>query len=314
MRDTAEQTEPDHRQPPHHDRADDHKALAPDLWQPAGEHPAGDGARPDRCRQQRHDGAALDRSAEALVGDLREQRPRHTEDHRDEVDDERHQHNGVTREVGEPVPDRAEPPARRPADAGVSGRHRTQPHGRPNRRGAGDRVEQVQRGQVHPAQQHPGQQRPDDRAELHHGHVQRVGGGQLIAGQHPRNRRRAGRRVDREERLLHGEQTQHNPDVVRRQRRLRPQQQRRHRQPAGRDDEQDAPIHRVGPCAAPQPEHDQRHQREQPGQTDVRRIPGERVDLHRDGEDRQVPPDDGDDTGQPQPTEVAGAQRRDVSE
>ena len=30
-----------------------------------------------------------------------------------------------------------------------------------------------------------------------------------------------------------------------------------------------APVHRVGPGAAPQPEHDQRHEGEQPGQPDI---------------------------------------------
>ena len=49
-----------------------------------------------------------------------------------------------------------------------------------------------------------------------------------------------------------------------------------------------APVHRVGPRAAPQPEHDQRDQREHAGQPDVGGVLGERVELDRDREDRQI--------------------------
>ena len=90
------------------------------------------------------------------------------------------------------------------------------------------------------------------------------------------------------ERLLHRQQAQHQPHVVQRQRGLQPQQHRRHREPARRDDQQQPPVHRVGPGAAPQAEHDERHQCEHTGQPDVRGVLGERVQLHRHREDRQV--------------------------
>jgi hypothetical protein len=227
---------------------------------------------------------------------IRGSQPRHPEDHRDRVDDERHQHDRVARQIAEPLRHRGETPPRR-ALAVASGRHRRQPHGRPDRRGAAHRVEQIQRRQVDPAQQHPGQHRADDRAELKHSHVQRVGRGQLFAGQHPRDGRRAGWLVDRVERLLRRQQAHHHPHVVQRERGLHPQQHRRRRQPAGGEDQHDAAVHRVGPRASPQPEHCERYQREQTRQAHVRRVLCLRVDLHRDGEDRQVRPDDGDDPG-----------------
>ena len=46
---------------------------------------------------------ALHRAAEALMCHLREERAGHAEDHRDQVDDERHQHDGITGEVAEAV-------------------------------------------------------------------------------------------------------------------------------------------------------------------------------------------------------------------
>jgi hypothetical protein len=45
--------------------------------------------------------------AETLMDHPREQSPRQAEDHRDQVDDERHQHDGAAREVGEAVENRA---------------------------------------------------------------------------------------------------------------------------------------------------------------------------------------------------------------
>jgi hypothetical protein len=48
--------------------------------------------------------------------------------------------------------------------------------------------------------------------------------------------------------------------------------------------------------SAEQSEHDQRHQRKQPGQTYIGGILGERVDLDRDRKDGQVGADDGDDS------------------
>jgi hypothetical protein len=39
------------------------------------------------------------------MGDLREQRPRHPEDHRDQIDDERHQHDGVAGQITEALED-----------------------------------------------------------------------------------------------------------------------------------------------------------------------------------------------------------------
>ena len=73
--------EPDHRQTPHDDRGDDRQPLALNTRQPAREHAARDRTHRDGGRQQRHRGAALDRAPEAFMGHLREERPRHTEDH-----------------------------------------------------------------------------------------------------------------------------------------------------------------------------------------------------------------------------------------
>jgi hypothetical protein len=92
-----------------------------DAAEPAGEQ------RPDqragRERGVEHPGG-LRPAAEDLVGERREQRPRHREDHRDEVDDERHeQHLGRAQER-QPLEHTAEP-ARRPPAGGIVGRPET---------------------------------------------------------------------------------------------------------------------------------------------------------------------------------------------
>ena len=139
--------------------------------------------------------------------------------------------------------------------------------------------------------------------------------GSWSAGQHPRDGGRAGGRVDGVERLLHGRAGHStHPDVVQRQRGLQPQQRRGHRQPAGSDDQQQAAIHRVGPGAAEQAEHDQQQRCGQPGKTHVAGVLGECVDLDRDRENGQVGADDGDDSRRPQPTEIGVSQRSSVGE
>ena len=293
----------DHRHAPHHDRGHDGQSLASDPRQPAGEHPADDRTHRHRGGQQRHrvpPSTGPPKLSCAICGKSARGMPRiiairsTTNDISTTV---------LSRQVAEPVHHRAKSPARR-ARIAVGGRDRRKPERRPDRRDAGDRVDQIQRGQVDPVQHHAGEQRPDDGAELKHRRVQRVGRGQLIARHHPRDRRRAGGRVDRVERLLHRQQTQHHPHVVHRQGGLQPQQNRRHRQPARGDDQQHPPVHRVRPGAAPQAEYHQRDEREDPGKADVCRVLGERVQLNRYREDGEVGPDDGDAAGQPQPAEV----------
>ena len=91
-------------------------------------------------------------------------------------------------------------------------------------------------------------------------------------------------------------------------------QGRRQRQTTRRDDQQGAPVHRVGPGAAPQPEHDQRHQTEDAGQADVGRTLGQGAQLNGDGEDGQVGPDDRRDARPPQAPEIRLLQRCGVGE
>ena len=88
------------------------------------------------------------------------------------------------------------------------------------------------------------------------------------------------------------------PDAARRD---HPQRERHHRDARAGDEQQRAAVDRVGDRAAPQPEHDQRDQPEEPGQADVGRRAGEREDLRGHRDDRELRPDHRDDPGRPQP-------------
>ena len=96
-----------------------------------------------------------------LVGDLREQRPRHREDHRDQVDDEAHHQHRLMPQVGEPVPHRTQPGNLR---AGALDRDPRQQHDRVEGREEGDGVDGVQPGEPGERQHHAGDQRSRDRA------------------------------------------------------------------------------------------------------------------------------------------------------
>ena len=252
--------------------------------------------------------AALARPAERDVGHLREQRARHAEDHRDDVDDERHHQHRLGPQVAEAVDDRADAGRdrrahhrqRRQADDGAEGREER------------DRVEQVEPGEADQRDQRAADERTGDAAGLHDGHVERVGRGQQLLVEDPRQQRGPGRLVDGEEGLLHGEEAQQQPHVLGAQRRLQPEAGAGEDEPDGRDHQQRAPVEDVGQRAAPQPEDHQRDEAEDAGQADVRRRAGHRVDLRGHRHDGQLGADDRDDVGQPEPAEVGVGERSGV--
>ena len=90
---------------------------------------------------------------------------------------------------------------------------------------------------------------------------------------------------------------QQQPDVAVAERGLHEEQCGGEDQPPRREGQQPTSVEVVGERAAVQPEDDERHEPEEPGQPDVRARPGQGVDLCRDGDDRQLRPDDGDDLG-----------------
>ena len=77
----------------------------------------------------------------------------------------------------------------------------------------------------------------------------------------------------------------------------------------GRDQQQLAPVDRVGDRTAPQPEHDQRHQPDQAEHADPERRQGDRVHLHRHGHRGDLEPDERDALADEQPAVVGVSQR-----
>ena len=195
--------------------------------------------------------------------------------HRHDVDEERHEQHLVQRGVAEPVDDlaQARPRPRRSAPRAASRAAARSPTAWPaaRRRRAGRAS-----GRPTTGISTPGQQRARDRAGLHDGHVQRVRRGQLLGGQQPRDHRAAGGLVDRQQRRLHREQHEHHPDVAdARSPRSPTAPATSPRCPAPVTQEQRAAVDGVRDRAAPQPEHHERDQPEEPGQADVGRRAGE---------------------------------------
>ena len=138
--------------------------------------------------------------------------------------------------------------------------------------------------------------------------------GQQVQRQQPGEYGAPGRLVDREERLLHREQAEQQPDVGGPGPGLQPEQRARRDQPDGRADQQGAPVEDVREGAAPEPEDHERDEAEDTGQPDVRRGAGLRVDLCRHRHHGELCADDRDDVGGPEPPEVPVAQRSGVGE
>ncbi len=151
-------------------------------------------------------------------------------------------------------------------------------------------------------------------AGSHDRHVEGVGRGQLLGREQPRQDGAAGGLVDGEEGLLHREQPEQEPHVVRMEGGLRPERRAGEDEPDRGDLEDRPPVHHVGQRTAPEPEDHQRDQTEHAREADVRRGAGDRVDLRRDGDHGQLGTDHGDDVGRPEPAEGGGGQRSRVRE
>jgi hypothetical protein len=149
------------------------------------------------------------------------------------------------------------------------------------------------------------ERRPDHLGRLEHGLVQRGRRRELLPAHQPGQRRRPGRRVDAGH--AGGRRGEHEDGPQARGLERRVQRQtgagRRH-QHLGQQ-EQLAPVHRVGDGAAPQRPDDERAELHEAHQAHREGRPGLLVHLDGHGGDRDLPADDRDDLSDPEQPEVA---------
>jgi hypothetical protein len=214
-----------------------------------------------------------------------EQRARHPEGHRRDVDHERAHQRAVAAHEAQALGDRA------PDGEGRARRHRT--HLAQRQRGEeGDEerpgVDRVGRADAEPGDQQPARARADDRGDLREPEVQRQRGAQPLGTGEPRHHRRprdvddgAGPREqprqheDEDDRRLLGERDRGEPGDDQHLRELGRQQQ----PPA---------IDAVGDRTAQQRRGDQRAELHDAQQPDERRRVREHVHLVRDGDQRRL--------------------------
>lgn len=188
----------------------------------------------------------------AFVPHLGEERPRHAEDHRDQVDDEAHEQHRVQAQVAQAVDHGRQPhPPRAGAGVGAVRRQGRQPEHRPEGGEQAERIHGIQGRETEDRDQRAAHERAADRAELHDRHVEGVAGGQLVGGDEPREHRRPGRLVDGEAGLLEREDREQHPDVVDAGRGL-PPEEGAGRDEAGRGREQQPPATMWSARAPPQ--------------------------------------------------------------
>ena len=197
---------------PGQDRPDDGDAL---LVHPA--HPAaGERGQQRTDRGRRVQPARCADAAVEVVGrEGWEQCPWHAEDHRHDVERERHEDHVPATQEGQALEDRAQAglagalgrwQGRQPEVDGEEGDHE------------GREVEGVRRSEAQAAGQRAGEQRAHDDAEVEQREEQVVGCGELLRPDKLGHHGAAGRRVEGEERGLHGDTDveQPRPGAVRR--------------------------------------------------------------------------------------------------
>ena len=182
----------DRRTPAHH-RPGHRDALPPDPGHGPGRQRLDQRADGRRGEQQPHHGGA---ATELFHREHREQRLRHPEDHRDEIDHERRLEQSVPGDVREALSHRAHPD--RPRLAGQRfGRQRVHRERRDEQAGVAHEVHEVGRRRAADGDQQPCQRGPDDAGRLPQHLVQRDGLRHEVVAHQPRGGRLPGGAVDR---------------------------------------------------------------------------------------------------------------------
>ncbi len=168
---------------------DDRPADARHGRDPAREERPDEGADPGRGDEQPE---ARRTGIEDVQGEHREQRRRHAEDHRVEVDDERAEDRPPVARVAQALADRLEAGPRHHPDRGQR-RDRREGHQRGDER---QQVDGVGAGQPDRRDEHAADGRADDRGELEVELAEGDGRRQPLRRDHPRHGRGPGRLVD----------------------------------------------------------------------------------------------------------------------
>jgi hypothetical protein len=240
-----------------------------------------------------------------------EQRPRHPEGHRHQVDGERAEQRRLAADEAQPGADRA---ADRLALLRGAlrrlGRHRDQ---RGDHRQAAHGVGGVGRADAEPRDQQPAEARADDHRELVEAEVEGQRAAQPAGSHEVRDDRGARHVLDRAEA---GEQAAQ--DVEQRERRV--PGERAGRQPAAQrhegdlvEQQQAPPVHPVGDRPAEQRHEDERAELDRSEQTDQERRPGLHVELVGQRHQGGLRPHPGDEVAHDEPPQVGRlAHRRGV--
>jgi len=302
----AGQAEADDATAPGEDRGQHRQALPLHPPEPTAEQRTEQGAGGERAV---HRAGSLLAAVEHLVGQRGEQRPRHAEHHRDDVDHEGHEQHLAGEEEAQPFHDAGEP---RSAAAAL-GRHRGQGQHRRDRGGEGHRIQSVRGTEAERADEEAGEQWPTGQADVELDLPQRVPGRQQLLGQQPRHEGRPRRRVEREQAGLGSHDRVQQPDLLGAREGLREQDRG---QPGLRrrcGQHQPAPVDGVGHRPAVQAEDDQRHETGETDQADRGRRTGQGIDLQRYGDGGDLRADDAHRVADQQIAVGRGrAQRREV--
>jgi hypothetical protein len=255
----------------------------PNVSHPSGEQSADHGAH---ARGGVQEAESRRPDAERLLGEHREERARHAEDHGVDVDQERRLQHPASLQISESFPNG-------PQDGGsraiVLGGHRAHQRERPDRREERDGVDRVGRCQAQPGDDHASERRPRDVIHLEAQLVQRDGGGDALLRHQAGDRGRPGRRVQRGERGRDpGGQVEEPERGIACDGPSDEHQRGGHRADLA-DQEKLPSVHRVREGATDQRERDEGPDLRQADQTDREGRVRELVDLERQRDDRDVP-------------------------
>ena len=206
-------------------------------------------------RRRGHQAEAERPDVEDVEGEDREERRRHAEDHGVEVDDEGRQDEPASADEAEALADGLEPGVSRQPASGGMGRIRRSISERRTER---DDVGRVGAGQADRSDEQAGRDRPDDRRGVEGQLAEGDRRPQPLGRDQPRRGRGPGRLVDR--RQPRGEERDREQD---RQRRLRLERQDdeprlMHGQAELGDEQEPAPIERIGDGPAAEREQQDR--------------------------------------------------------
>lgn len=285
--------------PQHTQGADRDEALPSHVLRATAEQRDEEGAEGLGRVEEPEDGR---RGVEDVEDEGRVQRHRETEDHRVEVDPEGALQDLLAPEEPKPIDDRG-PSDREP----LGGRRgRMHPGQRDDHGEVAHGVEHV--GVLDPERcdQHAGEHGARERRRLVVHDLEGERGRVEIPGQQtgrpgPQRRRVQGVRGGPQER-----EREEDPHARLGQEGVHRERDRERRRERVGDHQHPAPLHRVGDGTAHDRQHDERDRLEQGEQTDHRRRPGDRVDVERHGDERDLGSELGDRLADEQPPEVGG--------